>query len=70
MSTSSPSKDERRPPAERSYTTPQPLVAEVVSDDAQRSECTLFPADAEGLDLMTRWITAGEGSFVSLEDVR
>lgn len=70
MSTSSPSEDERRLPAERSHTKPQPLVAEVVAADAQGSECTIYPAHAEGLDLMTRWITASDGSFVGLDQVR
>lgn len=70
MSTSSPSEDDRGLPSERRHTKPEPLVAEVIAADTQQSECTIFPADAEGLDLMTRWITAGEGSFVGLDDVR
>lgn len=32
-------------------------------------ECTLYPSDATGVDLMSRWITAGEGSFVSLAEM-
>ncbi|MFB6155595.1 MAG: hypothetical protein ABEJ22_06840 [Haloferacaceae archaeon] len=33
-------------------------------------ELTMYPADAEGYDLMTTWITAREGSFVSLSAMR
>lgn len=45
------------------------LIAEVVGSGERGAECTIYPADAEGMDLMTRWITASEGSFVRLEDV-
>jgi hypothetical protein len=31
-------------------------------------ELTMYPPNATGLDLMTRWLTAAEGSWVSLVD--
>mgnify|MGYP000574834820 CR=1 FL=1 len=46
------------------------LAAEVVVSQDGPAECTLFPADATGLARLTTWITAEEGSFVSLEDRR
>lgn len=70
MSTNSHNEDTSRLPVTRTQSRPQPLVAEVVSTDSHGLECTIFPEDAEGLDLMTRWITADEGAFVALEDVR
>jgi hypothetical protein len=33
-------------------------------------ECTLFPCNLEGVDLMTTWITARGNSFVDLESMR
>lgn len=50
----------------------EPPVLEVrlaVYDDAP-DECTLAPRDAEGVELMSRWITAAEGSFVAVEEMR
>jgi hypothetical protein len=45
------------------------LVARVEETDGG-SECTLFPADAEGEELVTTWMTASEDSFVELADCR
>lgn len=45
------------------------LVATLVAADASE-ECTIYPADADGMELMTRWITAHDGSFVALDDAR
>lgn len=70
MSTKNHDEDTSRPPASRSQTRRQTLVAEVISTGSRGFECTIFPEDAEGLDLMTRWITADEASFVALDDVR
>ncbi|SEO69728.1 hypothetical protein SAMN05216388_101728 [Halorientalis persicus] len=47
-----------------------PIAAEIVVSRDQPAECTLYPADASGIELMTSWITAHEGSFVSLERMR
>lgn len=32
--------------------------------------CTLFPIECEDADLVTHWITAKEGSFVDLTEMR
>lgn len=63
-----PVKEGARRPSGRSQE--ERLLAEVVGSSERGAECTIYPADAEGMDLMTRWITASEGSFVSLQDVR
>lgn len=34
------------------------------------TQCTLHPTDAEGVELMSRWMTADEGSFVALTEMR
>lgn len=47
-----------------------PIAAEIVVSRGQPAECTLYPADADGMELMTSWVTAREGSFVSLERMR
>ncbi|MFB6104952.1 MAG: transcriptional regulator [Halobacteriaceae archaeon] len=49
---------------------PVGLAAEIVVARHGPAECTLFPPDATDLELMTHWITAREGSFASLEDMR
>ncbi|WP_129113258.1 DUF7511 domain-containing protein [Halegenticoccus tardaugens] len=46
------------------------LTAKIVELDDESVECTIYPPDATGMDLMTTWITAGEGSFVDLDSVR
>lgn len=46
------------------------IAAEIVVARDQPAECTLYPVDANGLDLMSTWITAQEGSFVGLESMR
>ena len=45
------------------------LVARVVHYDTG-VELTLFPPAASGVDLMTRWVTAEEGSWVRLDEMR
>ncbi|RXK46612.1 DUF7511 domain-containing protein [Halorientalis pallida] len=47
-----------------------PIAAEIVVSRGQPAECTLYPADASGIELMSTWVTAREGSFVSLDTVR
>jgi hypothetical protein len=44
--------------------------AEIVEYDDAPDECTIYPADAQEWELMTRWITAREGSYVDLEEMR
>lgn len=41
-------------------------ICAIVDESGEHTECTLFPEDAEGVTLMSRWITADEGSFVAL----
>ncbi|MFB6082854.1 MAG: transcriptional regulator [Halorientalis sp.] len=46
------------------------VVAEVVTASGRPAECTLYPADASGMELMTTWMTAREGSFVRCDEMR
>lgn len=46
------------------------FVATVVQYDEVPDECTIHPLDATEEELMTCWVTALEGSFVSVRDVR
>lgn len=43
------------------------LAAHVEVQDDERA-CTLFPADADADNLVTEWMTADEGAFVSIAD--
>lgn len=42
----------------------------VVPTDDQPAECTIFPVDATEDELVTTWISAEDGSFVALCDMR
>lgn len=42
----------------------------LVERDDGRTECTVFPRDCDDEEIVTRWITAHEGSFVSLDSQR
>lgn len=46
------------------------VVAQLTIDAQGTPICTMYPAGASGLELVTTWVTAGEGSFVPLEDAR
>ncbi|WP_436924977.1 DUF7511 domain-containing protein [Halosimplex amylolyticum] len=46
------------------------LTAEIVEPRDQPAECTIFPLDGSDTQLVTQWITAKEGAFVSLEERR
>lgn len=46
------------------------ITAKIVPARGGTAECTLYPPDVSGVELMTTWITAGEDSFVSLEEMR
>lgn len=46
------------------------LVARFADRRDGRGECTLYPRGASGVDLMSSWITAGEESYVSLDEMR
>lgn len=41
-----------------------------VECDGRPTECTIFPRDCDEDEILTHWITATEGSFVSLEEWR
>ncbi|MFB6252399.1 MAG: hypothetical protein ABEI27_12080 [Halobellus sp.] len=45
-------------------------VARIEEYDDAPDVCTLYPADATPLELPTTWISAKEGSYVSLEEMR
>lgn len=46
------------------------LTATVVEYDSQPDECTIYPKGASDEALMTEWITAEQGSYVALEEMR
>jgi hypothetical protein len=46
------------------------LVAEIERRHRQPDLCTIYEPDAEGLSKQSTWITAKEGSFYTLDDVR
>lgn len=50
--------------------TPPPLEVRLAIHEDAPDECTLAPTDAEGIELMSRWISAKADSFVALEDMR
>jgi hypothetical protein len=45
------------------------LVAELVLSRDRPAECTLYPLAADDFERMTVWMSAEEGSFVSLEEM-
>ncbi|QIB76005.1 transcriptional regulator [Halogeometricum borinquense] len=46
------------------------LAAEIVESQDRPAECTIFPPNVSEFELLSTWITAKEGSFVSLRDMR
>lgn len=46
------------------------LRADIAEREHGPDECTIWPHNASGNALLTEWITAEEGSFVSLEEMR
>lgn len=50
--------------------TPHPFASVVVSHDDGPDECTVYPVDVTEDELLTRWITAEEGSYVSVHRMR
>ncbi|MGQ4556620.1 DUF7511 domain-containing protein [Halobellus sp. GM3] len=48
----------------------QALVARVETYEGDADECTIYPAEADSPTLQTTWISAEEGSFVSLDSMR
>lgn len=48
-----------------------PLEVGITQHDDDRSELTFYPADAQGFELMSQWITADEASVIpNVEDCR
>jgi hypothetical protein len=45
-------------------------AAVVVSAADCPGECTIFPLDVSEADLVTTWISAEEGAFVALDEMR
>jgi hypothetical protein len=45
-------------------------AAIVVPADDSPPECTIFPLDATEDELLTTWVSAEEGSFVALDEMR
>lgn len=45
-------------------------LAHRIEEYADGEECTLFPAACDEHALLTRWITAEEGDFVDLVEMR
>lgn len=50
--------------------TEQELVARVVTADDGTELCTIYPQHVEDAAQTTTWVSAEEGSFVDLTDVR
>ena len=46
------------------------LLVEIETRHRQPDLCTLYEPDDDGLSQMALWITAKEGSYVSLDEVR
>lgn len=49
---------------------PADLRAVVEEHDDGPDECTLFPPEADDESLVAEWITAEEGSYVALGEMR
>jgi hypothetical protein len=48
----------------------QPLQVIVEKYDERPDQCTIFPSQSDGVERMSTWITATEGSFVDLQTMR
>lgn len=48
----------------------QVLVAKIVVSATDPAECTIFPRDVAEGDRLTTWLSAREGSFVALAEMR
>ncbi|MFC4450898.1 DUF7511 domain-containing protein [Halorussus aquaticus] len=59
------------PPTDDETTADRPdLNAVVVERDSGSDECTLYPMEASDEALVTEWMTAEEGSYVRLDEMR
>lgn len=60
--------DVEQPPEQRDGTA---VFCAVVEEYEHRpDQCTIYPRGASGIERMSTWISAGEGSYVALEDAR
>lgn len=63
--------DDGTPPtADESSSDRCDLTAVVVEHDSRSDECTLYPRGASDETLVTEWMTAEEGSYVRLDEMR
>ena len=42
----------------------------LIEEDGKPVECVIFPQEGDVASLMTEWVSAEPGSYVSLEDAR
>jgi hypothetical protein len=56
--------------SETEGSTLEPFASVVVTYDDAPDECTIYPTDVDEDELVTRWISAEEGSYVRLEGMR
>jgi len=64
---------ERCPPEDGRERLPNDDVvfcAVVEEYDDRPDQCTIYPRGSSGVDRMSTWISAREGSFLALEDAR
>ena len=55
---------------EERYANGPELRARTSTQEDGTMECTIFPADTSGEERTTRWISAEEGSYVELPQMR
>ncbi len=48
----------------------QKLQAIVEKYEERPDQCTIFPSSDNGVERMSMWVTAKEGSFVSIQTMR
>lgn len=48
----------------------QQLQAIVEKYEDRPDQCTIFPSANEGVERMSTWVTASEGSFVDIQTMR
>lgn len=58
--------------SEPADTTPRSWTYRAVVEeyDNRSNQCTIYPRETAGVERMSTWITAREGSYVALEEMR
>lgn len=51
-------------------TTGSPALEYAIVESDRGPQCTIYPAECDPDEIVTHWLTAIEGSFVSVADVR